>query len=57
MMGSNGVDKPGQDQSESGTPETPDRRELIKRLGKAAMLPTLVASFLATDAEDAMAGS
>jgi hypothetical protein len=57
MTGGNGADKRGRDQSESGAPETPDRRELIKKLGKAALLPALVASFVATDATDAMAGS
>lgn len=35
--------------------ETPDRRELIKKLGKAAVLPMLVATFVASDATDAAA--
>lgn len=35
--------------------ETPDRRELIKKLGKAAVLPVLVATFVASDATDAAA--
>jgi hypothetical protein len=35
--------------------ETPDRRALIKKLGKAALLPALVATFVATDATDAAA--
>jgi hypothetical protein len=37
------------------TGETPDRRALIKKLGKAALLPALVATFVATDATDAAA--
>ncbi len=35
--------------------ETPDRRELIKKLGKTAVLPMLVATFVASDATDAAA--
>lgn len=31
------------------------RRELIKRFGRAAMLPMIVASFMATDVTDAAA--
>ena len=33
----------------------PDRRELVKRLGKAAILPAVVATFLASDVTDAAA--
>jgi hypothetical protein len=47
------------DTPENGEPAqqdaSPDRRELIKRLGKAAMLPMLVVSFIATDVTDAVA--
>lgn len=45
--------------SEAGTPTaedaSPDRRELIKKLGKAAILPALVATFVASDSTDAAA--
>ena len=35
--------------------EQPDRRALIKKLGKAAALPMIVSTFLASDVTDAAA--
>jgi hypothetical protein len=40
---------------EPAQPETPTRRELIKKLAEAAALPALVATFVASDATDAAA--
>lgn len=42
--------------AESNARESPpDRRELVKKLGKAAALPLIVATFVASDASDAEA--
>lgn len=42
-------------ESAEPAPEGEDRRELIKKLGKAATLPLLIATFVATGATDAAA--
>lgn len=39
----------------AGGASIPDRRQLIKKLGQAAVLPMVTASFVATDATDARA--
>lgn len=43
------------DDDAGGPDDPPDRRELIKKLGKAAALPLLVATFVTTGATDAAA--
>jgi hypothetical protein len=59
MAGDCTPEEPGKVRSEddtlAGDAGSPDRRELIKKLGKAALLPALVATFVASDATDAAA--
>jgi hypothetical protein len=51
------VNRPASQDAENTKSENSslDRRELVRRLGKAAILPAVVASFLANDVTDAAA--
>lgn len=50
-------ERPERDADDTSESAAQDRRELIKTLGKAAALPLLITTFVATGAKDAAAAS
>ena len=54
-MSGESEDTVGRDNEPGSEAGPPNRRELIKKLAKAAALPMLVTSFVASDATDAAA--